>query len=293
MRDSSQLRLGDLRSIFRLVHEVEEISQPNPQSIAWRQHAIVGLSTILRASQAVSHHWRDFTATGKPQIEELTDVGWNNHKARRFWQEQVEQRGFRADPVTDRMSRIHSRVGTFFRRQVISDADWYSSEVVRGIIEICEIEDVLLAVFRHREADQVSGIALNRFRGEGPFSAREHSILRLFNLELYRLYRQHRLRIAGEAKDQSPREPSVSLPPRTQQILQELLRGHSLKQIAQQLGLSRHTVNDHVKVIHRRFGVSTHAELMARCLRNNSPADGASTIHAPAPPQSLGSQPPQ
>jgi DNA-binding NarL/FixJ family response regulator len=41
------------------------------------------------------------------------------------------------------------------------------------------------------------------------------------------------------------------------------LRGESEKQIAQKLGLSRHTVHEYVGNIYRHFGVCSRAELMA------------------------------
>lgn len=37
--------------------------------------------------------------------------------------------------------------------------------------------------------------------------------------------------------------------------------------IAVHLGISRHTVHDHVKAIYRRAGVSSRAELLAFCYR--------------------------
>ena len=57
------------------------------------------------------------------------------------------------------------------------------------------------------------------------------------------------------------------LPPRMAEVLHHLLRGDSEKQVARRMRLSPHTVHGHVKVLYRRFGVSTRAELLARRLR--------------------------
>jgi DNA-binding NarL/FixJ family response regulator len=63
---------------------------------------------------------------------------------------------------------------------------------------------------------------------------------------------------------QSRRTPTLpSLSPRMQQTLQRLLVGDSEKQIANQLGLSRHTVHVYVKALYRGFGVSSRGELLA------------------------------
>jgi DNA-binding CsgD family transcriptional regulator len=52
--------------------------------------------------------------------------------------------------------------------------------------------------------------------------------------------------------------------PREQTVLERLLEGMSSKEIALALGVSPHTVNDHLKAVHRKFGVSSRTELVAR-----------------------------
>jgi DNA-binding CsgD family transcriptional regulator len=46
-----------------------------------------------------------------------------------------------------------------------------------------------------------------------------------------------------------------------------LLFGRSEKEVALILGLSRHTVHEHVKAIYRAYGVRSRAELMSLLLR--------------------------
>jgi DNA-binding NarL/FixJ family response regulator len=57
------------------------------------------------------------------------------------------------------------------------------------------------------------------------------------------------------------------LSPRLTQTLDALMTGASEKQVALQLGISHHTAHQYVKMLFRRFGVSSRAELMAKCLR--------------------------
>lgn len=71
---------------------------------------------------------------------------------------------------------------------------------------------------------------------------------------------------------ESPDPPFAFLPPRLRQTLECLLAGDGEKQVARRLGISRHTVHDYVKELYRRLGVSTRAELLARCLRPDPPA---------------------
>jgi DNA-binding NarL/FixJ family response regulator len=70
-----------------------------------------------------------------------------------------------------------------------------------------------------------------------------------------------------QQRQTSRRQPARDMPslsPRMQQTLQRLLVGDSEKQIARQLGVSRHTIHVYVKAIYKGFGVSSRGELLAR-----------------------------
>ncbi len=264
MSKSTHLRLRDMRGVFRLIFEVQDISERHANTAIWRRHLAEGLQQLLGASQVVCHHWGQFTPAGDVQLLEVSHCGWNSAKAMRYWHEQATAHGFRAEPLTDRMSRMTARAGVWPRRSLISDREWERSDVIRGMVDICEFDDVLAALFRLRTDDQVSGLALNRRRGDGRFSVRDLRMLRLLNGELHRIYSEGKLRMMGEQA--SALDERARLPQRSQQVLELLLKGQSLKEVAGNLSLSRHTVNDHVKVIHRTLGVSTRAELLAHCL---------------------------
>jgi DNA-binding CsgD family transcriptional regulator len=80
--------------------------------------------------------------------------------------------------------------------------------------------------------------------------------------------------LAGDvAVTVQPATPAMLLPalaawhdvtPREQLVLERLLEGFPSKEIARVLGVSPHTVNDHLKAVHRKFGVSSRTELVAR-----------------------------
>jgi DNA-binding CsgD family transcriptional regulator len=62
--------------------------------------------------------------------------------------------------------------------------------------------------------------------------------------------------------------PTVTdLAPRLRQVLTFLLEGDGEKQVAARLGISRHTVHEHVKRLHRHFGVASRSELLSRTNR--------------------------
>lgn len=57
----------------------------------------------------------------------------------------------------------------------------------------------------------------------------------------------------------------IHLPPRVRPVLKLLLRGYSEKQVASELKLSQHTVHEYVKLVYKRFGVNSRAELIVAC----------------------------
>ncbi len=73
-------------------------------------------------------------------------------------------------------------------------------------------------------------------------------------------------RLLGEqlADGKPPPAGQTPLAPRQRQTLELLLDGKSEKEIALRLAISRHTVHVYVKLLYKRFGVSSRAELLAR-----------------------------
>lgn len=71
-------------------------------------------------------------------------------------------------------------------------------------------------------------------------------------------------------RDEPGRQPAgnVTLTPRERDVLRALGRGLSIAAIAQDMGISHHTVGDHVKNIYRKLNISSRAEaaLQARDL---------------------------
>lgn len=59
----------------------------------------------------------------------------------------------------------------------------------------------------------------------------------------------------------------VRLTERETVVLQRVAKGYTLPEIAQQLGLSRHTIADHIKQIYRKLGVSSRAEATLEAAR--------------------------
>jgi DNA-binding CsgD family transcriptional regulator len=58
----------------------------------------------------------------------------------------------------------------------------------------------------------------------------------------------------------------VELSPRERETLAILMTGAPQKEIAVRLGISRHTAHDYIKIVYRKLGVTSRAELMARMI---------------------------
>lgn len=58
----------------------------------------------------------------------------------------------------------------------------------------------------------------------------------------------------------SPSKPPVSLTPKEVQILEQLAKGLSFKEVARAQQISHHTVGDHVKAIYRKLAVNSRGE---------------------------------
>jgi DNA-binding NarL/FixJ family response regulator len=77
----------------------------------------------------------------------------------------------------------------------------------------------------------------------------------------------------GQAQAPMPPSPlpsateHVRLTERETVVLQRVAKGYTLPEIAQQLGLSRHTIADHIKQIYRKLDVSSRAEATLEAAR--------------------------
>jgi len=104
----------------------------------------------------------------------------------------------------------------------------------------------------------VHGLALYRGPGGPAFSDDECNLVRVFHGACATL-----LRLPAPSEDDADGE---GLSPRQRQTLGLVLRGLSDKEIADDLGISRYTVNQYTKAIYRHYAVSSRSQLLARLL---------------------------
>jgi DNA-binding CsgD family transcriptional regulator len=111
----------------------------------------------------------------------------------------------------------------------------------------------LLSV-RASSARPMTLLALRRLPGRRAFSSREAGLIDALNR-------------CNRFSEVVPDPPAVSchlpLSQRMTEVLEHLLRGHSEKEVASSLLISRHTVHVYVKSIYREFRVSSRSELLS------------------------------
>ncbi|MCA9211996.1 MAG: helix-turn-helix domain-containing protein [Planctomycetales bacterium] len=62
----------------------------------------------------------------------------------------------------------------------------------------------------------------------------------------------------------------LDLPNLARRVLLHLLEGESEKQVAKAMDISRHTVHEHVKKTHQRYGVKSRGELLSKFMARSA-----------------------
>jgi DNA-binding CsgD family transcriptional regulator len=117
------------------------------------------------------------------------------------------------------------------------------------------VADVLISVYL-LEPGTFSMAGCLRRVGGAPFTERERIILHYVF--------QHVPWLHTGSQSAADAESIAQLSKREREVLQLLLEGHARKEVASRLNLSTHTVADYLKVIHKKLGVTSRAELLAR-----------------------------
>jgi DNA-binding CsgD family transcriptional regulator len=261
MAKSQRLRLQDLREAFLLLGECCELGA---DPLAWRRHMVQRLRSVLGAQVALYQELLPVKPHGESDwlVPLVTvDAGWPTASDRRVLEEFWARGEHELCPWFSARSyrRVFyppSGMAAFTREELAGNRQWYRSVFFNEYVRKAHINEALLAT--HGCAGGPShGLVLHRALGEKPFAPRQQRLLRLF-------FGEH-LRLLGTKLARYDAPSVLALPPRLREVLTYLMQGASEKEIALELGISRHTVHYHVKQLHERFGANSRAELLARC----------------------------
>jgi DNA-binding CsgD family transcriptional regulator len=261
MSKSQQLRRRDLRGVLRLVGECLELWYDAP---AWRTRMLVGLCELTGATCAISGEGAA-ASTGRPEPLGLDTWGLAA-PALGLFREYINRwkaRSISDLPIERFSAGLNQPLMTAAQGQFVGTREWRHSEVYNDYFRPSAFEDRLISFLLLPRASRASreplhqAITLYRQRGEGPFGERELRIVHRFHESCGPLI--------GSALAAVAADPLTELAPRVGQTLMLLGVGESEKRAAVRLGVSKHTLHEYVKQLHRHFGVSHRRELLVRC----------------------------
>ena len=245
-QSETKLRLLSVRRAFRLIGEIRQHGA-DPQE--WRPHLLRGLIDLLDADLVISSEVH-FRTIPKSDALKVTDIGWGLERDGEPW-------------------RIHSeREENPSSYLVVVGGGKSSTPDDDDIVPIKPAKKLrdgrgfVLSQYGLPHLGAVDQLGLHRYDLNKPFTHAQAKLVRLFHVELGRLWKDDALKRAAD--------PTAELPPRLVQTLDGVLRGDSEKQIAFALGLSQHTVHNYIRALHSRFAVSSRAELIAKATEDRA-----------------------
>ena len=227
---------------LRFAAEMRELPRG---SVAQRLHFLTGLAEIVGAQVGVSAQLS--IRPGTPLMSKSLSAGWEDPRHEELFFSFLEMQEILPDPTLPALARIQEPLYVRRRQELADDRAWYGSAHVQELRRASSIDHCVYGA--RRSGDQAQAFSLNRSWGDKPFSERDCSLIEIVFREVVPFMV----------------EPTP-LPPRLRAVLEALCSGMSEKQIAAELDLSPHTVHDHVKQLHRRFGAQSRGELISRAL---------------------------
>ncbi|QNN22997.1 helix-turn-helix transcriptional regulator [Planctomycetales bacterium ZRK34] len=232
-----------------------------------RRHALRSLSGLVDARAGIiiaARVQRRSPALGEPTIWGLTAEQQRRFEA--FLK--IMKPAHPAGPtINKRLAKLSVGQSIALRRQdLIAARQWYADEYVKTVREPCDIDAFVYGFHRADTAGLAYFLGMYRGWRKPVFGRREQRLIELFWTHASEL-----LTFPGQSQTKHVID---HLPPRLGQVLDCLHAGMTTSQIADTLNLSPHTINDHVKRLHRRFGAHSRAELLARSRHNHNPSSG-------------------
>ena len=241
VRMPSRLRLRDVRSAFRLIGDVRAAGDDPAR---WRPLMVRRLRTLFGAEVVVSSevHVRAPQRAGGPM--RVIDVGWGCD-------------GSDGDHVWRIATETDAPPGAFLLAVAAPATAGEEYVPVKPTAAVRGGSSFVLSQYPLAHLGAIDQLGLHRdFDAHHAFTPADHRLIRLFHVELGRLWRHDALKRATD--------PGSDLPPRLAQTLAALQDGCSEKEVSTRLGISPHTVHNYVKALHSRFEVTSRGELLAK-----------------------------
>ena len=242
----------------RLLESVVAIGN-GPSTLAERRRAFLTVLTELLDADAGQWGWGHGTPSAQTVIPIATiDVGLSHAQRASIvaW-----SFGPDADPLFH--ARVHARREnqtwvTSRQQDIFPNAEWRTRPLMRQHLERAGL-DCWLHSIRYSTAETWSTFVFYRKIGRDPFNP--------WHAELADLAMSSIAWMHSTGEEVPSPETFVDLKPRQRTVMLMLLDGLTRKTIAEQLGITEHTVGDHIKAIYNHFRVRSATELAALFLR--------------------------
>ena len=164
-----------------------------------------------------------------------------------------------ADPYADHLVRSDDADQQWVRSRVLPDvAAHHRYAPAVAVMRAARIGDGAVCAFRTGPAgDRMVGFSLHRPAADRRMTARDYALHRFALAEVRGLVDRGHLTVAAASR---------RLPPQLRHVLGRMKRGQAPKIMARQMGLSVHTVRDHIKRLYAEYRVHGRDELMAKFL---------------------------
>ncbi|WP_343073238.1 helix-turn-helix transcriptional regulator [Pyxidicoccus fallax] len=253
-----------MRALVRLLNEAHELPATGDER---PRHLLSGMRRILGAAVSACVLDRDFQPEGRGNFTYVVLEGWDGTTLPSM--QALRQAGSAFHPAIRAL--MHRSVEpaalvTLRRRELVDDRGWYGAPFVEHHLMPAHLDDSLYSIRRSDEPSVVQGVGFYRARNERPFDEADRELLHLFHAECGSMF--------DAPEPEGDALLKARLAPRERQTLELLLRGLADKEIADQLGISRFTVNQYTKSLYRRFGVHSRAALISRLLGRPALASG-------------------
>jgi len=152
------------------------------------------------------------------------------------------------------------RNATLLRQDLYDDAAWEKRPWFRKLSEGIGMQNWLMGI-RYPRPDTWFNVTIWRTRDRGPFTPGDRQFLSLALNSISWLH--------PTAAELLPPRTYEELTRRQRAVLLLLLDGMSRKSVALHLGLTEHTVGDHIKSIYQKFNVHSLNELVAMMMKSS------------------------
>jgi DNA-binding CsgD family transcriptional regulator len=240
-----------LRSLLTILGEAGELRDVRTR----RNHLVAEVTRLIGASFVATVLDEDFHPTGRGRLNGVAAAGLDGSSSDLLAVLAAEGTA-RHPALRNSMARDDYREAlVWHRRERASDRVWYRDSYFNDYVQPHHLDEGIFGGVRMSETTLL-GVGAMRERRDSPFSDEDMALLEGY---------AHAARALWCERDAAA-ELAATLPPRLRRLLSLMLSGSSEKQMADELGLSWHTVHTYTRQLYRRLRVSSRAELMARAV---------------------------